>query len=111
MVCALPLTNRKKFTRLSDEETVAFYEATCGHFTLLNELRNQAKGKELCLPDLVLHLDRVVEKKPCSLVKLVFERVLFSDTESERNVLLHAEPFEDFMRRYVFLLNPSVKQH
>ena len=111
MVCALPLTNRKKFTRLSVEETVAFYEAACGHFTLLNELRSQAKARELCFPDLLLHLDRVVAKKPCSLVKLVFERVLFTDTETEQNVLLHAEPFEDFMRRYVFLLHPSAKRH
>lgn len=83
MVCALPLTNRKKFTRLSDEQTVAFYEATCSHFIKLNELKSRAKGRELCFPDLVYYIDSVVEKKPCSLVKLVFERVLFSDTETE----------------------------
>ena len=26
-------------------------------------------------------------------------------------MLLQTEPFEDFMRRYVFLINPSAKQH
>ena len=62
---------------------MAFYEATCGHLAKLNELKTLAKGRELCFPDLVHYIDGVVEKKPCSLVKLVFERVLFSDTETE----------------------------
>ena len=109
MVCALPLTsNRKQFRKLSKEETAAFLDTMTSHFVLLNDLKGKVKGKDICFPDLILYLDQIMEQNACSFVRVVYERVVFA---GQGSTLCNEEPFEDFMRRYVFLLNPSVKQH
>ena len=108
MICSLPLTsNRKAFKKLSKEETIAFFETTVSSFTILNDLKAKVRQKDLCFPDLIHHLDSIMEKKACCFVRIVYERVVFTG----QDILLNEEPFEDFMRRYVFLIHPTIKQH
>ena len=78
MICTLPVTtNRKKFTKLTKEETVSFFESAVNHIALLNDLKGKVREKEISPPDMILYLDQLMEQNASSFVRIMYEKHLF----------------------------------
>ena len=101
LICALPFTaNRRHFKRLNNEATVAFFDNMIGHISLLNDLKQKVRDKEIYQADLIHHLDEMIEQKACGFVRIIYEKHLFCGPNQD--ILCNEEPFEDFQRRRVF---------
>ena len=93
LICSLPVTsNRKKFTKLTKEQTVAFFETDINHLALLNDLKSKVREKDISLPDMILYLDQMMEQKASSFVRIVYEKYLFAGPQGEE-ILLNEEEF------------------
>ena len=78
------------------------------HLTLLNDLKQKVREKEITHPDLIHYLDDLLDQGACSFVRIIYERHLFGG--ENQDILCSEEPFEDFMRRQVFAIHPLAKR-
>jgi hypothetical protein len=77
IIHALPLTNaKKKFTRLSFEESVALFTKITGQLDYLN---TAILSGVLYLEELLTKLQFLSAQKPCSLVHFIAERAVITE--------------------------------
>lgn len=106
MVSAIPYTvNKKQYTNLTSEQTVAYFQKMASDLTELLKLQADLKSN-LNLAQLFLRLDNFTNSKPASFTRLVYESFILGGDN-----LLQVVSLSKYLEDYVLQLNAHASKN
>jgi len=110
IIYAIPATvNKKHFKKLTHEQAVEKLEQIQNHLKMLLDLKTNVRAKTIIHGDIIAKFDLLLSEKPCSFIRIAFEKAIFVQNEHNEFLLLNEEPFEAFIRRQVIDIHPFIK--
>lgn len=78
---------------------------------MLVELKRRTRAREIIYQFIVAALDKLIDQKACSWVRIAFERVIFIHTQHNEAILFGEEPWFSFVKRDVLTIHPFIKNY
>lgn len=76
---------------------------------MLLDIKSSVKARTIIYYEIIGKFDKLLSEKPCSFVRLAFEKAMFVDNSGNETILFNEEPFESFIRRHVVEIHPFIK--
>ena len=114
MIAALPLTNaKKKLTPQTLESSVTFFLKVASQ---LMSLHSNVLQKVLYLEELFFQMAAFVASKPCSLVHLIYEKSIITETNVPSDMIVFPAgpkklPIQDFLTKGLREVYPFVNRY
>jgi hypothetical protein len=99
------ITNNKKFKALNFQDAISFFTSFSSDLNALNEL----KQNTLYYEDLIFDLNKLSEKNPSSLLRLLIEKTVIPD--SQKMIMYEGISIQEFMRKQIIELFPFISKH
>ena len=87
------ITNNKKFKAINFQDAISFFTSFSSDLNTLNEL----KQNTLYYEDLIFDLNKLSEKNPSSLLRLLIEKTVIPD--NQKMIMYEGISIQEFMRK------------